>query len=86
MEKESMWINAKECAPKDGDMVLCWDEKNSFHVCVAFLIKGGKGYREDMVGVTLFPIRSSGCGCCDGEMEGDVYWTELPSPPLEVNA
>ncbi len=72
------WINIKEVTPEEGDDVLAFirrqdSEEWSIFNCVYYGMTS-----ENPTGLRLV---SSGCGCCDKEIEEASHWMPMPKPP-----
>lgn len=79
----SEWISVTERIPPSDKEVLVYDEIRGMFVCFTTIIPDNPSYNVEMRGKMLFQPKSSGCGCCDADMEDVKYWMELPKRPNE---
>ena len=67
------WISVKDMLPELDKWVLAYDEKEDLIAC-SFLTTGNQH-------PFIWNLLSSGCGCCDKDLENVTHWMPLPKPP-----
>lgn len=74
------WISADEELPPEDAWILAYgDARNAGSTRIAVV---QAAYRNGAF--YFWELLSSGCGCCDGEMEGVTHWMPLPDPPTNL--
>jgi len=68
------WISTKNKMPNLNSMILSTDGEK---VAVTTLMY------NDHIKKFHWEYLSSGCGCCDTDMQNVTHWMPLPEPPKE---
>jgi len=68
------WIKCTDRLPQEGEWVLVYDEERDLFSESNFYI--------NELGKVIWIMPSSGCGCCDTDLEKVTHWCELRDKPI----